>query len=596
MSFDINKIRNFCIIAHIDHGKSTLADRLLQITKTVSERELKEQFLDDMDIERERGITIKAKAIRIDYKGYTLNLIDTPGHVDFSYEVSRSLSACEGALLVVDASQGVEAQTVANIRLARSQNLKIIPVINKIDIQSADIDLCQRQLNDVLKVDEEECLRVSAKSGKNINSVIDRIIEDIPAPQGDQSKPLQALVFDSTYNSYRGVIVYIRIVDGSIRAGMDIKFMQTGNIYRVEEVGVFKTENMKTKELQAGEVGYVVTNIKNSKDITVGDTITEKKNPCHKALPGFKKTQPMVFAGIYPVNQADYESLRDSLAKLTLNDSSLTYEAETSPAIGFGFRCGFLGMLHMEVIQERLEREYNLNLVTTCPNVTYFVKTQKGKDIWVYNPSQMPARHECVDIREPFIKAFIITTVTALGTIMKLAQERRGIYVSTEYMDENHAIIIYELPLSEVIYDFYDKLKSVTSGYGSLDYEHLGYRPSDLVRLDILVGGELVDAFSTVVHRSESEQKGRQIAAKLKELIPRQLFEIPLQAAIGERIVARETIRALKKNVTAKCYGGDITRKRKLWEKQKEGKKRMKQFGKVQIPQEAFMAVIKKDG
>jgi len=596
MLFDINKIRNFCIIAHIDHGKSTLADRLLQITRTVSERELKEQFLDDMDIERERGITIKAKAIRIEYNGYILNLIDTPGHVDFSYEVSRSLSACEGALLVVDASQGVEAQTVVNVRLARSQDLAIIPIINKIDIQSADIELCQRQLKDVLKINQEDCVHVSAKTGTNISSVIDRIIKDIPAPHGDVQKPLQALVFDSTYNSYRGVIVYTRLVNGSIQSGMDIQFMQTGKVYRVEEVGIFRVVNLKTKSLQAGEVGYVIANIKDSREIQVGDTITDKKNPCHKALPGYKKIQPMVYAGIYPVNQADYEPLRDSLAKLTLNDSSLTYEAETSPAIGFGFRCGFLGMLHMEIIQERLEREYDLNLITTCPNVTYYVKDLKGQDIWVYNPAQMPERHACQDVREPLIKAFIISPVSALGAVMKLAQDRRGVYVSTEYMDENHAIIVYEMPLSEIIYDFYDKLKSVTSGYGSLDYEHLGYRSSDLVRLDILVGGEMIDAFSTVVHRSEAERKGRHIASKLKELIPRQLFEISLQAAIGERIIARETIRALKKNVTAKCYGGDITRKRKLWEKQKEGKKRMKQFGKVQIPQEAFMAVIKKDG
>ena len=592
---DIPKIRNFCTIAHIDHGKSTLADRLLEETRTVSARELKEQFLDDMDIERERGITIKAKAIRLDYKGHVLNLIDTPGHVDFSYEVSRSLSACEGALLVIDASQGVEAQTVVNCRLAKAQNLTIIPILNKIDIKSADIQLCQNQIRDVLKIEEDKCTLISAKEGLNIPSVLERIIHEIPSPVGDETKELQALVFDSTYNSYRGVVVCIRVVNGTIRAGMEILFIQSKRKYRVEEIGIFKAANVKTDVFSAGEVGYVVANIKDSHDIQIGDTITDSKRPTKNVFPGYKKIHPMVYAGLYPVNQADYEALRDSLSKLGLNDSSLTYEAESSPAIGFGFRCGFLGLLHMEVVQERLEREYGLNLITTSPNVTYQVIDETGKELWIYNHSQMPLTHECREIREPFIHAYIICPVTSVGSVMKLAQDRRGVYKSTEYMDEQHVILTYELPLSEVIYDFYDRLKSGTNGYGSLDYEHLGYRKSDLVRLDIMVGGEIVDAFSSIVFRKEAESKGRQVALKLKGLIPRQLFEISLQAVIGSRVVARETIKALRKNVTEKCYGGDITRKRKLWEKQKEGKKRMKQFGKVQIPQEAFMAVIKKD-
>ncbi|MDP3787014.1 MAG: translation elongation factor 4 [Candidatus Omnitrophota bacterium] len=595
---DKSLIRNFCIIAHIDHGKSTLADRLLLKTGAISLREFRDQVLDDMDLERERGITIKAKAVRLNYSGkdgkdYILNLIDTPGHVDFTYEVSKALAACEGALLVVDAAQGVEAQTVANLYLAREHNLTIIPIINKIDLTNAEPERVRQQLKETLHLKEIEPILASAKTGIGTDEILESIVKLIPPPKGERENVLQALIFDSAFDTFKGVVVYIRLKNGSIRRGMKIRMMGTGNVYEVEEVGIFKPGAVVVDELSCGEVGYITCNIKNPKDVHVGDTVTDFKNPTNDPLPGYKKVRPLVYCGLYPVNAKDFPFLREALEKLELSDSSFTYEPESSVSFGFGFRCGFLGLLHMEIVQERLEREYNLNLIATTPSVVYKVKKRTGEEVEIENPSKLPPSQEIDDIEEPYIRAFIITPADSLGSVMQLSQERRGIYKSTEYLDPQRAMLVYEFPLSEIIVDFYDKIKSMTKGYGSLDYEFKGYSPSELVKLDILINGKPCDALSFIIHKDNAQAKGNQLVLKLKELIPRQLFEVALQAAIGGRIIARETVRPAGKNVTAKCYGGDITRKRKLWEKQKEGKKRMKQFGKVEIPQEAFMAVLK---
>jgi GTP-binding protein LepA len=595
---DKSSIRNFCIIAHIDHGKSTLADRLLLKTGAISPREFHDQMLDGMDLERERGITIKAKAVRLNYSGgdgkdYILNLIDTPGHVDFTYEVSKALAACEGALLVVDAAQGVEAQTVANLYLAREHNLTIIPVINKIDLTNAEPERVRQQLKETLHLKEIEPILASAKTGIGTDEILGSIVKLIPPPKGEKENALQALIFDSAFDTFKGVVVYIRLKNGSIRRGTKIRMMGTGNVYEVEEVGVFKPGAAAVDELSCGEVGYITCNIKNPKEVHVGDTVTNFKNPANDPLPGYKKVRPLVYCGLYPVNAKDFPFLREALEKLELSDSSFLYEPESSVSFGFGFRCGFLGLLHMEIVQERLEREYNLNLIATTPSVVYKVKKRSGEEVEIENPSKLPPAQEIDDIEEPYIRAFIITPADSLGSVMQLSQERRGIYKSTEYLDPQRAMLVYEFPLSEIIVDFYDKIKSMTRGYGSLDYEFKGYSPSELVKLDILINGKPCDALSFIIHKDNAQAKGNQLVSKLKELIPRQLFEVALQAAIGGRIIARETVRPVGKNVTAKCYGGDITRKRKLWEKQKEGKKRMKQFGKVEIPQEAFMAVLK---
>ena len=595
---DKSLIRNFCIIAHIDHGKSTLADRLLLKTGAISQREFHDQMLDGMDLERERGITIKAKAVRLvhndpDGKEYILNLIDTPGHVDFTYEVSKALAACEGALLVVDAAQGVEAQTVANLYLAREHNLAIIPIINKIDLPSAEPDRIRQQLKETLHIADSDPIMASAKSGIGVDEIVGAIISHIPAPKGEPENPLQALVFDSAFDTFKGVVIFIRVKNGTIRKGMKIRMMGTGRVYDVEEVGVFKPSPVAIGELTSGEVGYITCNIKAPKEINVGDTVTDFKRPASDALPGYKKVRPLVFCGLYPVNAKDFPFLRDALEKLELSDSSFIYEVESSVSFGFGFRCGFLGLLHMEIVQERLEREYNLNLIATTPSVVYKVKKRGGDIVEIENPSKLPPPQEIEHIEEPYIRGFIITPSDALGNVMQLCKERRGIYKSTEYLDPTRAMLVYEFPLSEIIVDFYDKIKSMTRGYGSLDYEFKEYLESDLVKLDILINGKPCDALSFIVHKDSSYMKGNQLVTKLKELIPRQLFEVALQAAIGSKIIARETVRPVGKNVTAKCYGGDISRKRKLWEKQKEGKKRMKQFGKVEIPQEAFMAVLK---
>ena len=591
-------IRNFCIIAHIDHGKSTLADRLLERTGTITQREFREQLLDDMDLERERGITIKASAVKITYhakdgKEYTLNLIDTPGHVDFTYEVSKSLAACEGALLVVDAAQGVEAQTVANLYLAREHNLSIIPIINKIDLPNADIPRVYGQIRDILKFDEKEVILASAKKGEGIENILERIIQRVPPPKGDTREPLQALIFDSSFDTYKGVVVYVRVMNGHIKPGMNVRLMGTGNVYDVMEVGVFKPRPVKTDSLGCGEVGYITCNIKEAREVNAGDTITTVSHPALKPLTGYKRVRPLVFCGIYPINSKDFPLLRESLDKLRLSDGSFVYEPETSASLGFGFRCGFLGLLHMDIIQERLEREYGLDIIATTPSVVYKVKKKNGELTDVDNPTKLPSPYEIDQIQEPFVRGILIVPSDAVGSVMKLAQERRGIYKSTEYLSPERGMLIYELPLAEVIVDFYDKIKSVTRGYGSWDYEFIGYLPTQLVKLDILINGEPCDALSSLIFRQKAQVKGRQLAGKLKELIPRQLFEVVIQAAIGAQVIARETIRPVGKNVTGKCYGGDITRKRKLWEKQKAGKKRMKQFGKVQIPQEAFLAVLK---
>jgi GTP-binding protein LepA len=591
-------IRNFSIIAHIDHGKSTLADRFLEATGAVTARESKDQILDAMDLERERGITIKAHAVAVRYKAkdgetYTLHLIDTPGHVDFTYEVSRSLAACEGALLLVDATQGVQAQTIANVNLAMANNLTIIPVINKIDLASADLEGTRQSISEVLMLDATDALLISAKEGRGVPEVLEAVIARIPPPSGNPEAPLKALIFDSWFDNYQGVIVLTRVVDGSLRPGMKIKVMSNNRMFEVMEVGQFTPKRTKKTELLTGEVGYLCANMREVADVKIGDTLTDAVSPTSAPFPGYKEVKPMVFCGLYPTDTARYEDLRDALVKLRLNDSSFAYEPETSLALGFGFRCGFLGLLHMEIIQERLEREYNLTLLTTAPTVVYRVLTTKGEVVEVNNPSQLPPPSSIESFEEPFILASVITPERYMGAILQLCQERRGIQRSIHFLDPTRVVISYELPLNEVILDFYDKLKSRTQGYASLDYELLGYRESELVRLDILLNGEAVDALSFITHKDRSVQRGRQIAEKMKELIPRQMYEIAIQAAIGSKIVARETIGAMKKNVLAKCYGGDITRKRKLLEKQKEGKKRMKAVGSVEVPQEAFLAILK---
>jgi GTP-binding protein LepA len=591
-------IRNFSIIAHIDHGKSTLADRILQLTGAVSDRDMEDQLLDDMDLERERGITIKAHAVRLDYKArdgqnYVLNLIDTPGHVDFSYEVSRSLSACEGALLVVDASQGVEAQTLANTYLALENDLELIPVLNKIDLPSAEPERIKEQIETIFGLDTSHAVLASAKTGIGIEDILEEIIKDVPAPKGDPNAPLKALIFDSWYDSYRGVIVLFRVIEGTIKKGTKIRFFNTGREYLVETIGVNRPRPTPIDKLSVGEVGFLTASIKTVADVQIGDTITEAARPVDTPFPGFQEVKPMVFAGLYPIDSAQYEDLRDAMDKLRLNDASFFYEPETSTALGFGFRCGFLGLLHMEIIQERLEREFNLDLITTAPGVRYRVTTTNNEVMEVDSPSKMPETGRIARIEEPFIEATILTNDAFLGGILPLLDEKRGIQKKFEYITENRVMLVYELPLNEIVLDFYDRLKSVSKGYASLDYHFSDYKESDLVKLDVLVSGEPVDALSLVLHRDTAAAKGRLVTAKMKELIPRQLFEVPIQAAIGNKVIARETVKAMGKNVIAKCYGGDISRKRKLLEKQKEGKKRMKKVGRVEIPQEAFLAVLK---
>lgn len=595
------KIRNFSIIAHIDHGKSTLADRILEMTDTVDDRELGEQMLDDMELERERGITIKARAVSVDYAAsdgetYRFNLIDTPGHVDFNYEVSRSLKACEGALLVVDATQGIEAQTLANAYLAVENDLELLPVINKIDLASADIERTRRDIEDVVGIPAEDAPAVSAKTALNIGQVLERIVTDIPSPSGNDDSPLRALIFDSVYDPYKGVIVYVRLFDGTLSVGDTVRMMHTGAEYEVVETGIMRPFGLQsTGRLGVGEVGYFTASIKTIADTLVGDTVTCVENPTDNVLPGFKKAQPMVFSGIYPADGSKYGDLRDALEKLALNDSSFTYEAESSVALGFGFRCGFLGLLHTEVVEERLEREYNLDLVTTAPSVVYKVEYNDGRTVFIDNPTNYPKPEEIKTASEPIVKAAVITPSVYVGTVMELCTERRGTFIDMKYIDPERVELHYELPLNEIIYDFFDALKSRTKGYASLDYEPIGYKPSSLVKLDVLLNGDPVDALSFIVHSEKAYARARKIVEKLKDNIPRQLFEIPVQAAIGGKIIARETVKALRKDVLAKCYGGDITRKKKLLEKQKEGKKRMRVLGTVQVPQEAFMAVLKLD-
>ena len=601
MEYNKDNIRNFSIIAHIDHGKSTLADRLLEHTNAVASREMEEQLLDNMDLERERGITIKARAVNIQYDApngqrYSLNLIDTPGHVDFNYEVSRSLNACEGALLIVDATQGIEAQTLGNAYLALDADLEIIPVINKIDLASADIERCRNEIEDIIGIPAEDCPAVSAKTGLNIEQIFDKIISDIPAPSGDKKAPLKALIFDSYYDSYLGVVAYIRLYDGSVKNGDKIRMMHTGAEFEVVETGVMSAFGLTpTGVLYAGQVGYVTASIKTVADTQVGDTITNAVGGITEPLPGFKKSQPMVYSGIYPEDGARYEDLRDALEKLQLNDAALSFEPETSVALGFGFRCGFLGLLHMEIIQERLEREFNLDLITTAPSVIYKISKQDGSTVYIDNPSNYPSPDEIVQACEPIVKASIITPEEFIGNIMTLCQDRRGVYKDMKYLDSSRVELHYDLPLNEIVYDFFDSLKSKSKGYASLDYELKGYEPSRLVKLDIMLNGDIVDALSFIVHEEKAYPRARKIAERLKENIPRQLFEVPIQAAIGGKIIARETVKALRKDVLAKCYGGDITRKKKLLEKQKEGKKKMRRLGTVEVTPEAFMAVLKLD-
>lgn len=598
---DQKKIRNFCIIAHIDHGKSTLADRIIEKTGLLTSREMQNQVLDNMDLERERGITIKAQSVRIVYKAldgeeYIFNLIDTPGHVDFNYEVSRSLAACEGAILIVDAAQGIEAQTLANCYLAVDHNLEIMPVINKIDLPSADPERVVNEIEDVIGIEAQDAPRISAKNGVNIEEVLEQIVTKIPAPTGDPEAPLKALIFDSLYDSYKGVIIFCRLFDGCVKKGTKIRMMATGAEAEVVQVGIFGAgQFIPCEELSAGMVGYITASLKNVKDTTVGDTVTDADNPCKEALPGYKKVNPMVYCGVYPADGAKYPDLRDALEKLQLNDASLSYEPETSIALGFGFRCGFLGLLHLEIIQERLEREYNLDLVTTAPGVVYKVHKTDGEVIELTNPSNLPDPSTIDYMEEPFVSAEIMVTTEYVGAIMQLCQERRGVYKSMEYMETTRALLKYELPLNEIIYDFFDALKSRSRGYASFDYELKGYVRSDLVKLDMLINKEEVDALSFILHKDTAYDRGRKMCEKLKEEIPRHLFEIPIQAAIGTKVIARETVKAMRKDVLAKCYGGDITRKRKLLEKQKEGKKRMRQVGNVEIPQKAFMSVLKLD-
>jgi len=595
-----NQIRNFCIIAHIDHGKSTLADRLLEWTGTLTQRELQNQVLDSMDLERERGITIKSHAIRMNYKAsdgqeYTFNLIDTPGHVDFTYEVSRALKACEGAILVVDAAQGIEAQTISNLYLALNHDLEIIPVLNKVDLPGARPDTVAQSIEDLIGDAAEDILRISGKTGEGVDVLLEHIVKRIPAPQGDPEKPLKALIFDSVFNQYRGSIVYTRVFDGTLRKGDSMRFMSNGKEYDAEEIGVLKLTMQPVDELQAGDVGYIIGSVKEVQDTKVGDTITHVRNGASEPITGFREVKPMVFSGVYPTESEQFDDLRASLDKLQLNDASLTFEPETSAALGFGFRVGFLGLLHMEIIQERLDREFGLDIITTVPNVKYEVDLHAGEVVIVDNPNDMPEPGKIEAMREPYVKAEIITPTEYIGNLMHLCQDRRGIYLNTQYLDTERVSLQYELPLAEIVFDFYDRLKSVSRGYASFDYEFTDYRASALVRLDIMINGEPVDALSTIVHRDKAYEMGRKLTQKLRELIPRQMFDVALQASIGSRIIARETVKALRKDVTAKCYGGDISRKRKLLEKQKEGKKRMKQVGRVEVPQEAFLAVLSVD-
>ena len=597
----MKKFRNFCVIAHIDHGKSTLSDRLLEFTKTISDRDMQNQALDDMDLERERGITIKSHAIQMYYnrptdgETYTLNLIDTPGHVDFSYEVSRSIAACEGALLLIDATQGIQAQTISNLYLAIEHDLEIIPILNKIDMDSAMIEEVADQVIDLIGCDREEIVLASGKTGQGVEDILEAIVERIPSPAGEPEAPLQALIFDSVFNSFRGVIAYFRIKNGTMKKGDKVRFVNTGKDYSADEIGILQLNQVPKKELQAGNVGYIITGIKESKEIKVGDTITTSENPCKEAIKGFEDVKPMVFAGIFPIDNDDYEDLRDSLEKLQLNDASLVYEPETSAALGFGFRCGFLGMLHLEIIQERLAREFDMNVITTVPNVSYFAKTKKSDEFSVRTPNDLPEPNNLEYVKEPFILAQIITKPEYIGAIMSLCMEKRGILNKQTYLTEQRVELTFELPLAEIVFDFYDRLKSISRGYASFDYTPIDYRQSDLVKLDIKLNGDSVDALSALVHREKAEPFGRKICKKLKELLPRQQFMIAIQAAIGAKIIARETISALRKDVTAKCYGGDITRKRKLLEKQKKGKKKMRQIGNVEVPQKAFLDVLKLD-